>query len=392
MAAAPSHSSTIDGAFGGFPQEDGLAADAAAYARTFGVSQVEAERRLTRQAEYGEIVAAIEAAAPDRFGGSWINHEGSFGLYVRLTGTSMPPSVAAIVESEGESVTVLLDAAHSLTAAERIIDSTGTLLDEHEPTQGVFYDTRTEEFVLDMVGGPAVAENAAAVEAALRASLPAELPPEILNARIELLGEPIVAARRGGLDLSQHCTSGFSVRNSSGQYGFLTAAHCANTQSYRMFGSSSWHSAPYRGGLYTSSADVQWHQVSASVSEPRFHGSSESTWRPLEGRRLRTQQDGHGVCKRGMTTGYSCGIVTSITFRPTFDGACGGNPCQAVWIRVEGSGLECNRGDSGGPIFSGNIAYGLTSSIGFRSDLSCAFNVHMAPDYIAPLGVWLYYD
>lgn len=141
---------------------------------------------------------------------------------------------------------MLLDAAYSLADAERIIDSTGTLLDEHEAAQGVFYDTQAEEFVLSMVGNPTPAESEAKVEAALRGSLSTSLPPEILAARIELLDQPMAPARRGGLDLSQNCTSGFSVRNSSSQYGFLTAGHCANTQSYRMFGSSTWHSAPYR--------------------------------------------------------------------------------------------------------------------------------------------------
>lgn len=98
MTASPAHSSSTDASFSNLPQEDALAADAAAYASAFGVSQAEAEWRLTTQAEYGEIVAAIEAAAPNRFGGSWIDHEGDFGLYIRLTGSSMPTAAEAILE------------------------------------------------------------------------------------------------------------------------------------------------------------------------------------------------------------------------------------------------------------------------------------------------------
>jgi hypothetical protein len=89
------------------------------------------------------------------------------------------------------------------------------------------------------------------------------------------------------------------------------------------------------------------------------------------------------VCHRGKTTGYSCGTIVSKTFQPTWANACFGVTCASVWIRVQGANLKCYPGDSGGPWFLNNTAYGIykgQSSSGPAVG-NCNWAVYSAADY-----------
>ncbi|MGI5286131.1 S1 family peptidase [Nonomuraea polychroma] len=371
--------------------EDGLAKDAESYAKDYGVSHEEAKARLAAQQVFGQIVEKLAEAHPDRFAGSAINHEGAFGLTVYLTGDRIPDTAAEIA-ADNPSVTIKAGAPRSLTEAEKTIESTGDALDSNAAVQGVYYDAKAQEFVLDMAGAPVGAQSAEDAEAALRTSLSDTLPQEIRSARIELAPTAAGDGRRGGLHMST-CTSGFSVRNSSGVQGILTAGHCGNTQSYRYYSSSTWYSTTYRAQARTSTADVQWHTATGNTASPTFHASSTSSTRTLTGRVLRTSQSGDYVCHRGKTTGYSCGTVASISYRPTWDNACPGTTCSATWIRVTGSSLACYPGDSGGPWFNASSAYGIykgQSSSGTGQG-QCRFAVYMAINYISSINVSLMY-
>ena len=51
---------------------------------------------------------------------------------------------------------------------------------------------------------------------------------------------------------------------------------------------------------------------------------------------------------------------------PTYDNACNGQACSPVWVRVKGTAsgtgngtLKCYLGDSGGPVFASQTAFGL---------------------------------
>ncbi|MEV0621908.1 S1 family peptidase [Nonomuraea sp. NPDC050404] len=371
--------------------EDGLALDAESYAKDFGVTAEEARTRLTAQSEYGRLVEEIEAAHPDIFAGSTVDHGGDFGLRVRFTGDQVPEKAAELVKG-APAVTLEAGARYSLIEAEKIIDSTGTNLDTHGAVEGVFYDSTNEKFVLDMVGAATGDRSAEAVTASLRATLPASLPAEIRSAEIRLTPQSAADGQRGGLPMTS-CTSGFSVRNASGVKGILTAGHCGNSQSYHYFGSSTWLATTFRSQARNATSDVQWHTRPSNLSYPRFHASSTSATRTLTGRVVRSGQNGDYVCHRGKTTGYSCGTVSTISYRPTWSNACNGVTCSATWIRVSGSGLKCYPGDSGGPWFNAYKAYGIykgQSSTG-TGTAGCNWAVYMAINYISNINVSLLY-
>jgi hypothetical protein len=87
---------------------------------------------------------------------------------------------------------------------------------------------------------------------------------------------------------------------------------------------------------------------------------------------------GDFVCHRGERTGYTCGEVELIDFAPPGD-LCGG-PCAASWVTVAGPG--CGGGDSGGPVFAGDTAFGIMKGGTWERNGRCAFYYYMSLDYL----------
>lgn len=175
----------------------------------------------------------------------------------------------------------------------------------------------------------------------------------------------------GGLGL-RTCTSGFSVKNASGTKGILTSAHCNNSQTY------SGKSLPFQSEIYTAACDVQWHTAPDFSVTNEFRSSSSGFKRKVTGTVSRNSQTVGGyVCKYGKTTGYKCGYITSKNYLSTSQ-----PNSTATFIRVSKDGVDLSSGgDSGGPWFLGNNAYGI-HKCGIGND-SC----YMAINYASELGV-----
>ncbi|MEM9595222.1 MAG: S1 family peptidase, partial [Acidobacteriota bacterium] len=176
----------------------------------------------------------------------------------------------------------------------------------------------------------------------------------------------------GGLPL-RTCTSGFSVKKTSnGTKGISTAAHCSNSQTY------SGTNLPYQSGAYYSQYDVQWHTAPGFTVVNRIRSSCSTCTRSITGTVGRSSQSvGNYVCKQGKTTGYTCGYITDKSYQSSSP-----STATATYIRVSRSGVDLSSGgDSGGPWFNGNNAYGIHHS-GIGNDAT-----YMAINYISVLGV-----
>ena len=57
----------------------------------------------------------------------------------------------------------------------------------------------------------------------------------------------------------------------------------------------------------------------------------------------------------GESSGFSCAEVELTDYAPP--GTLCGGPCSPTWVTV--SGPSCMPGDSGGPVFSGDVAFGI---------------------------------
>lgn len=181
----------------------------------------------------------------------------------------------------------------------------------------------------------------------------------------------------GGLTLSPDCTSGFSVVNAGGTRGIATAGHCPNSMSYN--GTN----LPYQGELFRDSFDVQWHTAPGFTVRNKIRWSSDGLTRDITSKLERDQQMLNTyVCKYGRTTFYTCGNISSKDYCPTYVPSC-----DATFIRVNNNAGYSNLssgGDSGGPWFILNTAYGIHSG---EPGPDPGDALYMAQNYVGGLGV-----
>lgn len=85
---------------------------------------------------------------------------------------------------------------------------------------------------------------------------------------------------------------------------------------------------------------------------------------------------GESVCKYGVTTSYGCGTIDIKDFRPNpFDPNWVSNP-SFTFIRAQNCLADLSQpGDSGGPIFWSNTAFGVMS--GREVDIFCSNHTKM---------------
>lgn len=372
-------------------EEDGLRIDAANYAADYGVDASEAMARLVAQKEYGQLVERVAKAYPDSFAGSTIDHGKDFGLRLYFTAAAPARAVERTVASAKLSrPSVRIDRSAKLNAAQSVALVEGVKI----PTElagsvdGLAYDVVTNTITLDVAPTTARAVQTApkldtAVMATARSmALPA--PRIAVNSKATRVSD----GHSGGLHLTT-CTTGFAV-SVGGTQGITTAGHCGDTQSYKNYCCTNWWPIYFQSEARTASADVQWHTTNIGVY-PRFIASSETTYRTLTGSVLRTGQQGHYVCHRGKTTGYSCGTVQSNAYRLTYANACPGTTCNATWVRLTGDSLLCYPGDSGGVVFNAYSAYGLYKGQASSGTAvgDCSEMFYMPIDYISAIGATL---
>jgi streptogrisin D len=147
---------------------------------------------------------------------------------------------------------------------------------------------------------------------------------------------------------SYRCSLGFNVKNSSGAYYFLTAGHC--TQVASTWYSNSAHTT-LLGTNYVSSFPgndygIVKYSTSTTVTISGAVGSQDIT-------SAATPSVGASVSRRGSTTGTHTGTVTQLNATVNYsEGTVSG------LIRTT---VCAESGDSGGPLYSGTTALGLTS-------------------------------
>ena len=333
--------------------------------------------------EMGDGVAEIRETLKGRVSGIYADYQPEFTLVVRLKGSGTPPKKA--IELASGNIPIRYVTGQDYTIEElsdsynRNIEAIRTLL----PTvQGVGIDEKNGKIIVSILKEDAGKKN-------------------IKDDLNKLLGHPVDiqvqdnpttdSNLRGGAEITSttsYCTTGFVVKDSSGKTGIATAAHCEGMKTYTDYnGSNISLSLIPNTELQNYRQDVEIHTGSTS-GVPQFYGSSTSSPTIVTGRisRASTYQD-MPVCHRGMTTGYSCGVVSQTNYKPTYTNACNGQTCDSTWVTVKpgtSNNLACYPGDSGGSVFKSQQAVGLlkgTSASG-KSAGQCNFFIYMTLDYL----------
>ncbi|HEY0413876.1 MAG TPA: hypothetical protein VGD66_12130 [Allosphingosinicella sp.] len=361
--------------------EEALAQDAAEYARIYDVAPEEAVRRLRAQAESVAATEGLRQAYRKRLAGLAIEHRPDYRIVILLTGSKPVPD--RWIAAGGMTIPVVFRTGARATG-ERIIKAIvkrGDRIRAAVPqARGMGLDPRSGELVVMLSEPDADRLDLAALTDRVRdiAGVPA---------RIRIIERPDAdfaiegGARVEGIDTVSgkraYCTTGFVVTDGA-RTGVVTAAHCPDALTY-LEPDGRRLALPFLGQWGWSFQDVQLN-VSEEAQRPLFYADAKrDVVRAVTGSRPRSgTRAGDLVCHRGERSGYSCAEVELTDYAPPGD-LCGG-PCAPVWVTV--AGPSCGGGDSGGPVFLGNIAYGIVKGGTYGRTGACAFYYYMSLDYL----------
>jgi streptogrisin B len=143
------------------------------------------------------------------------------------------------------------------------------------------------------------------------------------------------------------CSLGFNVHSGSTSY-FLTAGHCGQV-------ASTWYSNSSHSTVLGTNVDYSFpgndfalvRYTNSSISHPSTVGSQTIT-------SAATPRVGATVYRRGSTTGTHSGRVTALNATVNYGSG------DVVYGLIQTT-VCAEGGDSGGPLYGGSVAYGLTS-------------------------------
>ncbi|MFF3419910.1 S1 family peptidase [Streptomyces sp. NPDC002698] len=147
---------------------------------------------------------------------------------------------------------------------------------------------------------------------------------------------------------SWRCSLGFNVQDNSGNYYFLTAGHC--TDGAGTWWSNSGHTTTLgttAGSSFPTNDYGIVRYTNTSVTKSGAVGSQDIA-------SAATPSVGTTVYRRGSTTGTRSGRVTALNATVNYGSG------DIVYGMIQTT-VCAEGGDSGGPLYAGSVAYGLTS-------------------------------
>ena len=263
-------------------------------------------------------------------------------------------TAGAYYDPAGKLVVTVTDAASASTVAAAGVTprmvarssaqlaATSATLNRHIGTVGTAWgvDTATNQVVLTVTPQAKGARLTALLGTAksLRSAVRVE--------RVSTNLAPFISGGDAIYTSSGRCSLGFNVRNSAGTRFFLTAGHCTNIGS-QWRASSGGAVIGNRVGTSFPGNDygiVQY--VSTFTNYPGTVGSQDIT-------SARTPSVGETVRRRGSTTGTHSGRVTALNTTVNY--------AQGTVYGMIRTTVCAEPGDSGGPLYAGTSALGLTS-------------------------------
>ncbi len=342
-----------------------------AYSQTYRVSVTEAARRLSLIQQAGRLERRLQLELPDTFAGLYIEHHPEFRVVVKFTSDAQ--ARLATYTRDPEFV------AETSPRSLEILLATQEELGEQLRSAGVQFesglDIRNSEinvFVLD----PVVVSKRVSTLLSVA---------NFVNVR-KTVGFIEITDIAGGNQLAgtqQICTSGFNVVEPvTRELGISTAAHCDDNVSY----TSPAAALVFQGEQNAGSYDVQWHKQPTSgtpqkqLNEITVPGGSVKITSETSSSGLPI---GAMVCKSGITTGNTCGEVADKNSQSLYNGEIG------TYIRVHNVNgqVMTEGGDSGGPVFGSDTAYGLVHGRGGSGTATHDDMYFMPIENISSLGI-----
>lgn len=346
-------------------EEDALLFDASIYAKQNGITVDEAIRRFQLQDYAGVLDAELSSKESNTFAGLWIEHTPKFQIVVQFTRDAaetikpyLREGIANVIEVRTAKAS-LIDLQSTQSSVLSALRSSGILADTEIDVQ----ENRIKVYTADRIR----------FDNALRDGR-LTLPDNVDIITVETLAKPTIDIY-GGLSLSGGGTSGFAVKTDTGTKGITTAGHASNSEWYTIF------PLPFQQEKVETYYDIQWHTCPLLTVKNQIRISSNGTTRSITATKSRANQVvGEWVAKYGRTTEYTGGYIGSKTATLSYI-----PNCQPTFIRVDPTGGYnplVEEGDSGGPWFFSNTAYGTTCA-----KSAGGYGYYMAVDYVSGVGV-----
>jgi hypothetical protein len=358
-------------------QDQALSEDSVQYAAQFGVSPDEALRRLKAQQESVAATDSIAREFAGRLAGISIEHRPEYRIIVLLTGSE------PVADRSAAGVPIVFRTGAKATHAQALAALRKHLIDlraDLPNARGAGYDQRTGDVVLLVTRADAEKFGIDAIRA--RAEQVGGVPVRVVinelnEANMSVDGGGRVEGLNSQTNSRNLCTTAFVVTNGETN-AITTAAHCPDDLTY-MDRDGTTVELPLIGSWGAAYQDVQING-SPNSPEPLFYSNRGAgtlrrlaTWRNVASTRA-----GDFVCHYGESSGYSCATVELTDYAPPGD-LCGG-PCYPTWVTVKGP--SCIAGDSGGPVFSGAVAFGIAKGVNRTTAGQCLFYYYMSTDYL----------
>ena len=349
------------------------------YAAQFRVTPDEALRRLRAQQASVGATDAIASEFADRLAGISIQHSPDYRIVVLLTGDE------PVADRNSGGVPIVFRTGAKATHSRAVDAMRKHLIDlrtDLPNARGAGYDQRTGEVVLLVTAADARKYGLDGIRA--RAEQVSGVPVRVvvnnlIEQNLSVEGGGRVEGTNAQTGRRNVCTSGFVVTDGE-RTGIATAAHCPDELTYiDRDGIGTPLPFDVQSGL--GYRDVQVN-LNPAANEPLFYANRGAgalrrltTWRNVASTRA-----GDFVCHYGESSGYSCAEVELTDYAPP--GALCGGPCSPTWVTVRGPG--CIPGDSGGPVFSGSVAFGIAKGVNRTAAGQCLFYYYMSTDYLPP--------
>lgn len=341
----------------GDPLSVAALADLAAISKQSGETLQVAIERVGWQEDFAILVANLRSTYPDDFAGAKIEREGD--PWISFRGVA-PAGASAMISnfdgavfgsnafSRGDGPTYAVDIGPGAGFSEKELDSRLTstyysILGQADivASASAAYDQETGLITVRVQPTKSYGKANAADLTTLLAKRGLSEDDDIQVVVVDDIqaGEDSIY---GGQAMSS-CTSGFTVTMNNSTRGVATAGHCPNSQDQGGYLLS--FISEYQGTW----GDVQWH-TSATTEVDDFYAGSTSTWyadlRDVGSRG--SAVTGQSLCRNGWTTFKVCDTVYELNH-------CSGSVCHLTAMEHDWA----SSGDSGGPWYWANTAYGL---------------------------------
>ncbi|MCW4453877.1 S1 family peptidase [Flavobacterium sp. MXW15] len=344
---------------------------AESYSQLYQVAVPEAERRLALAREAGRLGQQLEREQPETFAGLYIEHRPEFRVVVQFTGDAQAELGAYtrdptfVARSAPRSLELLL--AVQAEVAEQL-QKAGL---EFESGLDI-KNSEINVYVLDPASTSRHLARLLSVAGFVKVH--------------KTTGFPQTTALTGGHQLTGaviSCTSGFNVvETATRELGLSTAGHCDDALTYQSPSVALVFQAEQDAGSY----DMQWHkQPTAGTPEQQLNDITVAGGQVLitSATASAALALGDVACKSGITTGHTCGEIADKNAMSLYNGVIG------TYIRVSDplGGVMNDFGDSGGPVFGTNSAYGLVHGRGASGTPTHNDLYFMPVDHFSVLGI-----